>query len=370
MSEPTPEVDAADGHGSLLTLALLSLLVGLGTGLVGAAFRLALEEADRLRNALIVWAHGSHWEGAALVTAVISAAAALSSWLVCRFAPTASGSGIPQVEAVLQGQAAQASFHLIPIKFVGGLLAIGAGLALGREGPSVQMGASIGERLGRSFRRNWPDCRVLIAAGAGAGDRGGTHAARRHACIPCRCLELRQRRDPAALFCAGDRRGPACDTLQPRAARDPGGGDPITQRTLTGTEGLTMVPLVFLVRFGLGTVSYAARTPGGLFAPLLVLGAQLGLMFGGLCRFIFPSFQFQPEEFAIVGMAALFTGIVLVVEMTASVRMLLPMLGACFTAMLVPTLLRGAPIYESLRAAILRQAAASRSSSNSLTRLG
>jgi chloride channel protein, CIC family len=43
------------------------------------------------------------------------------------------------------------------------------------------------------------------------------------------------------------------------------------------------------------------------------------------------------------------TGIVLVVEMTANVTMLLPMLGACFMAMLVPTLMRDAPIYESLR---------------------
>ena len=42
------------------------------------------------------------------------------------------------------------------------------------------------------------------------------------------------------------------------------------------------------------------------------------------------------------------TGIVLVVEMTASVTMLLPMLGACFMAMLVPTLMHDAPIYDSL----------------------
>src|SRR5260370_13753924 len=43
------------------------------------------------------------------------------------------------------------------------------------------------------------------------------------------------------------------------------------------------------------------------------------------------------------------TGIVLVVEMTANVTMLLPMLGACFMAMLAPTLMRDPPIYDSLR---------------------
>ncbi|MGH9890521.1 MAG: chloride channel protein [bacterium] len=62
-------------------------------------------------------------------------------------------------------------------------------------------------------------------------------------------------------------------------------------------------------------------------------------------------------RFAVVGMAALrtgvvhapLTGIVLVIEMTASVTMLIPVLGACFVAMLVPTLLRDAPAYDSLR---------------------
>jgi len=413
MSEPLPEIEAADGHGSLLMLAFLSLLVGVGAGLVGAAFRLALEEADRLRNAFIVWAHGWHWAGLVLVAASVAAAASMASWLVRRFAPTASGSGIPQVEAALQEQVLRPSFHLIPIKFVGGLLAIGAGLALGREGPSVQMGASIGERLGRSFRRNWPDCRVLIAAGAGSGLSTAFNApiagaifvleelvrrfehriaiaalgASATAIAVSRMLlvdapdfhvdvlnyvsgetrplyfalgivaglfAMLYNRALLATLAAADRLerwppelkaaliGAAVGMLAWFAPLLVGGGDVITQRTLTGTDALAVVPFIFLIRFGLGTVSYAARTPGGLFAPLLVLGAQLGLMFGGLCRLAFPNLQIQPEGFAIVGMAALFTGvvrapitgIVLVVEMTASVRMLLPMLGACFMAML------------------------------------
>jgi CIC family chloride channel protein len=89
---------------------------------------------------------------------------------------------------------------------------------------------------------------------------------------------------------------------------------------------------------------------------MLVLGAQLGLFFGIVCGLVFPESHIQPEGFAIVGMAALFTGVVrapltglvLVTEMTASVTMLLPMLGACFVAMLLPTLLRNPPIYDSL----------------------
>ena len=123
-----------------------------------------------------------------------------------------------------------------------------------------------------------------------------------------------------------------------------------------------MLPLVFLLRFGLGAVSYAAPVPGGLFAPLLVLGAQLGLFCGVLCRLAIPDAELDPTAFAVVGMAAFFTavvqapvtGIVLVIEMTASFTMLLPMIAACFAAMLVPNLLRGAPIYDSLRERLFR----------------
>src|SRR5438132_10680697 len=59
--------------------------------------------------------------------------------------------------------------YLIPVKFFGGLLAIGSGLALGREGPSVQMGAVVAHIAGKISRRGWPDRRALLAAGAGAG---------------------------------------------------------------------------------------------------------------------------------------------------------------------------------------------------------
>jgi len=109
-------------------------------------------------------------------------------------------------------------------------------------------------------------------------------------------------------------------------------------------------------------VSYAAATPGGLFAPLLVLGAQLGLLAGALCGVAFPGMGLEPRAFAVVGMAAFFTGvvqapvtgIVLVTEMTASFPLLLPMISACFAAMLIPNLLGAAPIYDSLGARTLR----------------
>src|SRR3984957_2690797 len=159
-----------DGHhGNLLVLAVLALIVGAVSGLVGALFLLLLERADRFRDALIVWAHSKAFAGFLVVSIACAAGAAVATWLVRRYSPQASGSGIPHVEAVLNEELPQAPFRIILVKFVGGALAIGSGLALGREGPSVQMAATIGHFVGKEFRRGWPDCRVLLAAGAGAG---------------------------------------------------------------------------------------------------------------------------------------------------------------------------------------------------------
>ncbi len=135
-----------------------------------------------------------------------------------------------------------------------------------------------------------------------------------------------------------------------------GGGDNITQRTLDGGMPLTLLATAFAFRFVLSAVSYAAGTPGGLFAPMLVLGAQAGLFYGLLATRWFPAAGSDPTAFAVTGMAAFFTatvrapvtGIILVIELTASDTQLLSMLAACFTAMLVPTLVGNPPIYDSL----------------------
>jgi chloride channel protein, CIC family len=246
-------LNTAEGHGSLLVLALLALIVGAAAGLVGAIFRLTLEQADRLRDALIAWAQGEKLPGFLFVVATCAATALIAAWLVRRFSPHASGSGIPHVEAVLNEEIPQAPFHLIWVKFCGGVLAIGSGLALGREGPSVQMGASVAHLVGKVFRREWPDCRVLLAAGAGAGlatafnapmagavfvleelvrrfelriavaavgaSATGIAVARAFlgdAPFPCRCACLRQRRSATALLRARCCGRPGGNRLQPR----------------------------------------------------------------------------------------------------------------------------------------------------------
>jgi CIC family chloride channel protein len=100
-----------------------------------------------------------------------------------------------------------------------------------------------------------------------------------------------------------------------------------------------------------------------LLVPFLALGAELGLWFGLLCALAFPGMALEPQGFAVVGMAALFTAIVrapltaivLVTEMTANVTMLQPMIVTCFAAMLVPTLFGDRSILDSLRERLLAQ---------------
>jgi chloride channel protein, CIC family len=112
-----------------------------------------------------------------------------------------------------------------------------------------------------------------------------------------------------------------------------------------------------MLRLVLGAASYAAGTPGGLFAPLLVLGAQMGFLFGALFDPGASDPTAHTATFAVVGMAAFFTavvrapltGIILVTEMTDNSRLLLPMLAACFSAMAVATMLREPPIYDALK---------------------
>jgi chloride channel protein, CIC family len=124
-------------RGSLIGLALLAFVAGAISGFVGAVFRLVLEQGDRLREGLIGWTHNREIAGFAILVSSSAIATALAAWLVRRFAAGAKGSGIPDVEAVLRDEQAPPPLILIPVKFLGGVLAMGAGLALGREGPTV-----------------------------------------------------------------------------------------------------------------------------------------------------------------------------------------------------------------------------------------
>lgn len=90
-------------------------------------------------------------------------------WLVRRFAPETAGSGVQEVEAILAGERQLRWKRVLPVKFVAGTLAVGSGLVLGREGPTIHMGAALGQMAGERIEPRAGANRALIAAGAAAG---------------------------------------------------------------------------------------------------------------------------------------------------------------------------------------------------------
>ncbi|HVP67939.1 MAG TPA: chloride channel protein [Anaeromyxobacteraceae bacterium] len=414
---------------ALLRLVATSLAVGGATGVVCAAFRLALNRGNVLREAALAFSKSLGWWGWLLPIAGAAAAAGFARWLVVRFAPDAAGSGVPQVEGVVRDGAALDGLRVLPVKFLGGLTAIGAGLALGREGPSVQMGAAIGGSLGRRLRLAPGDDRVLVAGGAAAGlatafgaplggavfvleevmqrfhgrtaiavlGATGAATAVAHSMLGSRplftvgaiahplglglfvylvfglalgglgalynrlvlyLLDQDERVTSVRTELRAAAVGAAVGLLACLNPLYVGGGEGGVQRLLLGPASpVGALVLYGAIRFLLGPLSYASRTPGGLFAPLLLVGGAVGVIVGRALHAIVPVLVPDPIAFVIVGAAAFFTatvrapvtGIALLVEMTAVNSLIMPMLAAACGAFVGASLLGSAPIYDSLR---------------------
>jgi chloride channel protein, CIC family len=418
----------------LYRVAAASILGGMLIGVAGGLFRFFLNLSDHLRTRMIARAHLDPHLGWVLPVLLGAAGAFLARLLVVKLAPTAEGSGVQRVEAVFSGEIEPASAVVVPVKFIGGLLAMGGGLALGREGPTVQMGASFGERVSKFLLHDEEDRRVVQAASAGAGlavafnaPIGGsifvfeeltsnitpwllvsTLAAATVAVWLMRLMLgntfsftvpqvsptenwtkwpflalgallgvagavynvavmwLLRLTDKMMKLTSLQRAAIIGATVGVVAWFVPalvGGGDTLTQTILSSQFAVGSLVTIFVVRFVIGPWSYAAGCPGGLFAPLLVLGASAGALFAGVLNHLAPGLGLSPVACAIVGMGALFTasvrapltGIVLTVEMTGRADLTLGLLGASLTAMLVTMLLQSEPIYDSLKRRMLSQ---------------
>ncbi len=423
-SELTEYLDISQQRRRLFPRAAL---VGLLAGGVAIIFRALLAGGDALRTALIEAAHqvpAVGWLAPLLFGAL---GAVLAVYLVRHIAPEASGSGIPHIKAVLHRLRLLDWRRVLPVKLFGGTIAISSGLALGREGPTVQMGSAMGaavaERLGSPPRERL----TLIASGAGAGLAaafnaplaglvfvleevqrdfrptvfGAAFVAAAVADILARLtvgqlpvftipsypvspltalpifallgvitgvvgvafnrgllgtLNIFGRLSGRALFGAAALVGASVGVVGWFAPDLIGGAHGLTETVLVGGVTLAAIPVIFALRFGLTLLSYATGAPGGIFAPLLILGALLGLAVGEVAHLIFPAAVPIPASFAVVGMAATFTaivrapltGIVLIVEMTGNYNQMLPLLVACFCAYAMAELLGDLPIYEAL----------------------
>lgn len=402
-----------------------AILVGLASGSIAAGFRFALDAAEALR------AQVSHLlpSNLAVQALIVTALASFGTWLallIGQLDKDSGGSGIPHMKAVLEGHSSMTWARLIGVKFTAALVAIGSGLALGREGPTVQMGGATGFAVADLTGATGRERRALAAAGAGAGLAAAFNAPL--AGVTFVLEELQRDFQPvvfaAALLCA------AIATVVSRLASGQtptfsvppipapslafipifivigvlsgflgilfnrgllqsssivgklraksfagvalgtgvaaglaylvspallGGGHGLTEAAVHGQILLGPAIAYLVARLLFVHLSYASGVTGGIFAPLLSLGALLGaIVYSGSSQ-LFPG---GPSVAACVvaGMCGLFssvvraplTGIILIAEMTGSYDMLLPLLASAFTAYAVAEGLKDMPIYEAL----------------------
>ena len=408
-------------------------LVGLAAGGIALLFQQMLVLAEESRLELFEWLHnaapGLGW---AVAMAIGGVCGGFVGWLTSRFAPEAAGSGIPHVKGCLAHASTMSWWRVLPVKFVGGLLCIGSGFSLGREGPTVQMGAAVGRLLADILKVPAKAAPRLMACGAGAGLAAAFHAPLAGFIFT---IEELQREFStltyvmaliaavvadivATQFLWGqanvfDATGfpaaplsslPVCAVIgifagvsgtgfsrgllflqdrMSRATKTPpwaragaigllvglaawwlpslaGGGHEITKEMLhgskVGVEFMGFLLILFAGKFLLTILCYAVGVPGGIFAPMLVMGASLGMFTGIVVTGYFPGMAPIPESFVAIGMAAFFaavvrapiTGIVLVLEMTGDFHQLLPLITGSLFALVVAERLGTPPIYDAL----------------------
>ena len=398
---------------------LLSLLIGALTGLAVVGFIVVTE-----RLGMRLYPPDS----AAWRRVLVPVAGSLAmGFLLYRFFPYARGSGVPQTKAALFARDGFISLRTVLGKFFCTATTLACGIPLGREGPSVQVGAGIGSVLGRWLGLRPEKVKALIPVGAAAAIAaafntpmaavlfsleevmGDMHAPILGSVVLASAtswavLRLLLGNNPlfqvpqytlvhplelaiyALLGIAGGFLSVAFTRLLlgmrrfflhlPARTRwwHPvvggvtvglmgwlvpqvlGVGYTYVGSALNGTMALKlMLLLVVLKLFGV-TVSYASGNAGGIFGPSLFLGAMLGGAIGTVAHGLLPGYTATPGAYALVGMGALFAGIVrapmtsvlMIFEMTRDYAVIVPLMIANLTSFFISSRFQKQPIYEAL----------------------
>src|SRR5699024_8542010 len=136
-----------------------------------------------------------------------------------------------------------------------------------------------------------------------------------------------------------------------------GGGNEVIVNLDKFKGGLLFLMGLLLLRFVFSMISYGSGLPGGIFLPILNLGAIIGAIYAvfmnqlGLLPIYFESNLIicaMAGYFACIGKAP-FTAIILVTEMVGSLKHLMPLAVLSLVAYIVVDMLNGAPIYEALK---------------------
>lgn len=415
------------------------LIVGILTGFVVSLFRLLIEVALKLWT-LLYQNIPAHPLLILLILALCIGIPLLIGWLIKGHSDV-TGSGIPQVEGQLIGDLKMNWWQVLWRKFVTGVLGIGAGLFLGREGPSIQLGAAVGQGIAEQFNENRSFKRILIAGGAASGLSAAFNApiagtlfvleeiyhnfsplvwivsltgaisadfvsSSIFGLLPVLHVPVTQNFplfDYWQIVLFGLLLG-LCGYIYQRVllvmpklyAKIPklpriyhglvpfllvipigifwadalGGGNALILALGVHTPVLLILIGLFLLRFLFSMVSYGSGLPGGIFLPILSLGALLGAIYGTIMARVGLLPNSLIANLIIFGMAgyfagiskAPFTAIILITEMVGSLEHLLPLAIVSLLAYLIVDWLGGAPIYQSLLERMTLKKKADRSS--------
>ena len=412
-----------------LRLLLEGLAVGLGAGISISVFRYLLAGSEILRpviyhNLREALADGQ-WQWLALYILSFIIIAYLLKLIVAR-EPMCTGIGIPQIKGILQGDMSMRWFSVLWSKIIGGVLAIGAGMSLGREGPSVQIGACVGQGLSQTSRRTRFESRILMTAGAGAGLAAAFNAPL--AGVIFGLEEMQKTISPALLLTGITASITAATVTEVVFGMSPvfsmgyllplplnlfdvlvatgivigllgrlfnialayslntysrlglsGMKKPLVPLSLAGILGFVLpeilgggnllvdslvvtdytigfLCLLFVGKFLFTMICFGSGVPGGIFLPMLVLGAAGGAVLAKLLVLagLLPAMYYA--DIIVFGMAAYFssvvkspvTGSILILEMTGSFQHMLALLVVSLTAYVISDLTGGRPVYDEL----------------------
>lgn len=405
-------------------IILQAVMVGLISGLLVVFFKVSISKLFEFIQNFISQFDLSH---KLLIFPLITTLGGLiSGVLVFKFAPETKGSGIPFVKMVMARMGNITRVRTIVVKFLAGVAGIGTGLSLGREGPSVQLGAGAGALVGKIFKMKGTDQGKLIAAGAGSAI-GATFNAPIAGTIFV-LEELVNKFSASLLFpvlvatvtassvarhflgnnpsftipyithdlsfegisvciilgiVAGflgvafakiiyknneffEKMDKIPNWLKPAIAGFGigvigifipyvlGSGNLSVDLLLQHKLALSVVVLVFAVKFFVTPFCFGSGAAGGIFLPMLMLGSFLGYIVAS----IFNMFGFHVDVvvMAMIGMGAFLasvartpiTAVVMVFEMTAGYTHILPIMLSAAIADLIAEKLNHRPIYASL----------------------
>lgn len=146
-------------------ILIRSAIIGVVVGIVGVAFRALTESLhDIFYDSYYIKKNWYEW---LYLPFICTLGGLLASLLTQKVAPEAAGSGIPQVKNALNRRGVHVRLRTVFTKFFGAMLGIASGLSLGREGPTIQVGAGVSDKINQSL--GGKNSKRAMASGAGAG---------------------------------------------------------------------------------------------------------------------------------------------------------------------------------------------------------